>query len=660
MIMILIFLVLIILVFLGYYYGSLEGKKKQAKYDELILVYINKLNEVKQRANALEQKSRDLEEKEYSFQIVAEKEKVFSSRLSDFPVIADIISEIEIHRARIAKDYLLLRHAPKAAETIQLMERRIQSYSNEAAIYKNKNIVYERLFPKVISSINSLKLDVISPQLVSDIQEMSRLELLLSKEREQLKNDQLQLQQDKENYKIYRHKKYIEMGIKINRQLKERTVKWEQEHVILNNQLKEKCIKWNQAHAELLELYRRKKSKLLAEYQQKNIRLQRHIQDEYAALNDQLKEKATKWHQAHAELLELYQRKESKLLKEYQQRNITLQQYMQEVQWYSEILATKFSDLPALAKISADIEEARDLQLANYLRNKNHPSLKTADEIKKVLKEEKKQLILQLKEYQYRCLIYEDMFPYLTEYTDEPVAELIDHKKNEEYSKLDDPAKNWISKEEYDRLSSSEKYQLALDRYWNRKKSNAEIGRDYERYIGYKQELDGWSVTFYGIHKGFEDLGRDLICKKGDTVMIIQCKCWSAKKIIHEKHINQLFGTTVMYYLEYISPNNLSGFYQAIISKKLVPVFITSTVLSDTAKKFATPLGIEFQENIKLEKYPLIKCNINNATKEKIYHLPFDQQYDSIKISKGNEFYAMTIAEAEAAGFRHAKKHRYS
>lgn len=398
MIMILIFLVLIILVFLGYYYGSLEGKKKQAKYDELISVYINKLNEVKQRANALEQKSRDLEEKEYSFQIVAEKEKVFSSRLSDLPVIADIISEIEIHRARIAKDYLLLRHAPNAAETIQLMERRIQSYSNEAAIYKNKNIVYERLFPKVISSINSLKLDVISPQLVSDIQEMSRLELLLSKEREQLKNDQLQLQQDKENYKIYRHKKYIEMGIKINRQLKERTVKWEQEHVILNNQLKEKCIKWNQAHAELLELYRRKKSKLLAEYQQKNIRLQRHIQDEYAALNDQLKEKATKWHQAHAELLELYQRKESKLLKEYQQRNITLQQYMQEVQWYSEILATKFSDLPALAKISADIEEARDLQLANYLRNKNHPSLKTADEIKKVLKEEKKQLILQLSE----------------------------------------------------------------------------------------------------------------------------------------------------------------------------------------------------------------------------------------------------------------------
>jgi hypothetical protein len=55
-----------------------------------------------------------------------------------------------------------------------------------------------------------------------------------------------------------------------------------------------------------------------------------------------------------------------------------------------------------------------------------------------------------------------------------------------------------------------------------------------------------------------------------------------------------------------------------------------------------------------MKSYPIIKCNISNS-KEKIYHLPMDQQYDRVIIdpSKG-EFYANTIVEAEKAGFRRA------
>lgn len=40
----------------------------------------------------------------------------------------------------------------------------------------------------------------------------------------------------------------------------------------------------------------------------------------------------------------------------------------------------------------------------------------------------------------------------------------------------------------------------------------------------------------------------------------------------------------------------------------------------------------------------------------KIYHLPFDQQYDATKINSAGEFMATTIAEAENAGFRRAHK----
>jgi hypothetical protein len=51
----------------------------------------------------------------------------------------------------------------------------------------------------------------------------------------------------------------------------------------------------------------------------------------------------------------------------------------------------------------------------------------------------------------------------------------------------------------------------------------------------------------------------------------------------------------------------------------------------------------------------MIKCNINQTTGEKIYHLPFDQQYDRTRIiiSKG-ECYASTVSEAESKGFRRA------
>lgn len=56
-----------------------------------------------------------------------------------------------------------------------------------------------------------------------------------------------------------------------------------------------------------------------------------------------------------------------------------------------------------------------------------------------------------------------------------------------------------------------------------------------------------------------------------------------------------------------------------------------------------------------IEDYPLIKCNISQGTGEKIYHLPFDQQYDKVIIdTHRGEMYAFTVKEAEKNGFRRA------
>ena len=72
------------------------------------------------------------------------------------------------------------------------------------------------------------------------------------------------------------------------------------------------------------------------------------------------------------------------------------------------------------------------------------------------------------------------------------------------------------------------------------------------------------------------------------------------------------------------------------------------------AKKCAKTLGIDVIENAKFESYPLIKCNISKNG-EKIYHLPFDQQYDRVQITPSTgEFYAYTVKEAENKGFRRA------
>ncbi len=325
------------------------------------------------------------------------------------------------------------------------------------------------------------------------------------------------------------------------------------------------------------------------------------------------------------------------------------------VESIKESLKSKVKDIPVLAKYFADREEEHYDNIENWLIHKPRPAL-TSAEIVRELKNDKKIVTEKLKTAEYLNLYYESLVPWLKE-TEE---ELLDTQSiDQEYLRKDsndDAATYWLTPTEYSSLSEQERNQLALDRYNQRQKSNVEIGRDFERYIGYLYEKNNFQVEYRGIIDGFEDRGRDLICTKNKQILVVQCKYWSKKKTIHENHINQLFGTTVRYYMEKNPEATFLDFYNALKNKLIVPVFVTSTTLSDTAKNFAKTLGILVQENKKLGDYPMIKCNVNNNTQEKIYHLPFDQQYDKVKIDGKEEFYALTVEEAEKAGFRRAKK----
>lgn len=71
--------------------------------------------------------------------------------------------------------------------------------------------------------------------------------------------------------------------------------------------------------------------------------------------------------------------------------------------------------------------------------------------------------------------------------------------------------------------------------------------------------------------------------------------------------------------------------------------------------QFTKALNIRSLQHKPLEPYPCIKCNVAQRNGEKIYHLPFDQQYDRTLVGHHKlECYVATVAEAERLGFRRA------
>jgi hypothetical protein len=303
-----------------------------------------------------------------------------------------------------------------------------------------------------------------------------------------------------------------------------------------------------------------------------------------------------------------------------------------------------------LAKFLAEADRALDESISERMRNKKRPAYKAAEEVAEA-RAERRLYKERLKFLEYQLLSLKEYFPFLEEYEDvilDESVQLAPGDSNVSALEESDPVLRFVAKADYDRLTTADRNQLALDRYLGGGLSPAAIGRLYERYLGYLYEKDGWVVEYHGIIKGFEDLGRDLICSKRNEVKIIQAKCWSGQKTIHEKHIFQLFGTTQLYLMD----RGAHDLFIPSVSAR----FITTTSLSPVAQKAAEWLKIEVEDRKPLSKtFPMIKCNINQGTKEKIYHLPFDQQYDRTKIlPELGEFYADTTAEAEEKGFRRA------
>lgn len=295
------------------------------------------------------------------------------------------------------------------------------------------------------------------------------------------------------------------------------------------------------------------------------------------------------------------------------------------------------------SKIIADVETA-DFEL--YIKSLDYGnSVERQTKIQSIrdIKAEAKEKIEKHKWAEYQLAYLLAAYPDLEKIVDED----FDEKSTDTPTNKDgDPISNYLSETEWRTLSETQRNQLALDRYVSsNRKTKWQIGRDYELYIGYLYEKKGYTVDYCGSYLKYGDLGRDLIVKGNEKTYIVQCKYWSQKKEIHEKHIMQLYGSLIAYRLEN-KAKNVTG------------VFVTNINLSETAKKFAKMLKITTVENKEQGDFPRIKCNINyrDYGKTLIYHLPMDDMYDSVKIDKPGEFYAFTVEEAERRGFRRAFK----
>lgn len=392
-----------------------------------------------------------------------------------------------------------------------------------------------------------------------------------------------------------------------------------------------------------------------SELQRLRLRMDRNFRNTKKIVAELVEQEKTKLFTLQSEIAKKQRESEEELVRRQnefeEEQRAFYDQKEQDIEVIQQLFEEKSTGFPWLAKAYSDYSHLKEMKEADFLETKKHPAMKAADVVRDISRA-KREIEKKFRIVKYLLEYHENLFPWLVDFRGQDLDELIkqviekDSKEKEFDEEYDDPAKKWLTKAEYANLSTVEKFQLALDRYWKKRKTPWEIGRDYERYIGYLYEKSGYDVYYQGIVEGLADLGRDIIAIKGDTAEVVQCKYWSKNKIIHEKWICQFKGTVLKYCLE--SP-----------SKKVVGCFVTSTKLSDVAREFAKALDIYFEEEKDLEPYPSIKCNVSRGTGEKIYHLPFDQQYDRTLVEEErNECYIETVAEAESLGFRRAFRWR--
>ena len=173
-------------------------------------------------------------------------------------------------------------------------------------------------------------------------------------------------------------------------------------------------------------------------------------------------------------------------------KNNLMQQYIDEQRSEQDfLLSQKRETMPYIAGMISDYLTLEHERAAKYLLTKKRPAEKEALRIQD-LKQKDKTIISELKVYEYQLKYLLALYPELDDVLDAEYSEVtfIDYTEH-------DPVRDWLSPEEWNSLSETKKNQMALDRYIAKhKKSNWQIGRDYELYIGQDWGIR-WNITVW-------------------------------------------------------------------------------------------------------------------------------------------------------------------
>ena len=191
-----------------------------------------------------------------------------------------------------------------------------------------------------------------------------------------------------------------------------------------------------------------------------------------------------------------------------------------------------------------------------------------------------------------------------------------------------------------------EKWLIAVENA--RTENKWKYGRDYERYVGYLFEREGFSVIYNGATKGSSDGGIDLFCFKDGIVYPIQCKRW--KKKVDAEEIDKFVRAVSIF------NRNRSSYPIPLCYSTVIPIFYTTSDYTDYARWKAHDVNVicRVQSFNNIREYPAVKCTALNG--RKVYYLPFDRDFDSIHIGvyRGG-CYKFSVLEAEQAGFHYYK-----
>ena len=201
--------------------------------------------------------------------------------------------------------------------------------------------------------------------------------------------------------------------------------------------------------------------------------------------------------------IELYRQKIELELEEKRKELFTLVKNSDvERQALIQLAHEKSQGFPWLAKAYKDYYQLKDEKTILYLENKPHPALKAAEDHRQIAKERREaEEAARLANY---LLDYcRSLAPWLDEYIgldanalDEIIKDIHSawEKKEEEF---DEEVKRYFGPK-YENLTPTERLQKKLERWWERpNKTLLQVGREYERYIGYLYENNGWDVNYH-------------------------------------------------------------------------------------------------------------------------------------------------------------------